>query len=1020
MPTENFSVSVLRPFDLLHLTFHFQNLQLDTDDPKHPLLVRANPDAPALIIISFPPQHIQEEAFFEVEPKPIESDPDPITPAPTGEEIPPHPPVRAMIAGGSRLVFRLPDDVASLPYTLTGLLDWQGYELAVNARALPPVYDRDELHAAQGNLTAPGADETALELPYHLFLSPNKFARWIHSLQPVTRNGRTELWHTRLATLLTNDVVSEAPVDNRTVRAIWATDYDTNPNPDVNADDGFRASLTPLDRAMLVRESADFNRVEEIDDETLGGYIPAAIPVDRLMLTSQGAWMNVQGAWEIDPDLMHEANMDITAWQHIATQGRDQYVRVVYAGYMYPFGHRASLIKVTERKFQSFTADAPSDDHFAAYLRQRLYIVIREPVKRYAIEQFKHEGRKQPLRHQIRIHTLVTPSLDLPQPPHTINGNSGIFWVRVGGRDFTFDLSGRDGDGRSVPFAGPLIFVRASQVSKANIKNVRTAYASDNDRRSFLVPGVEMAYAPRNPDKPGDAVLVTEKLFFTTQKKVLDGFKRYDFTPVLDMADVRVPAIEQLIGAQTTQKIGLFSGYVSSGLAIAANKATVFAELLNDAGMAAPAGLAIPTDKAGGLSTPNLDMTGLSQHLGPVASELTDLAAGNFDPAAFFSRLDAQLLGGITLKDIVQLVLPDALESEFDSQFPKLITKIEPPPPPPPALPDPPEKIITTLDWNPAVQSFSVFVADENTDFNIQARIEKKLTGGGDTSFDINGALTNFRINFLEVIEIRFKSLSFSAAENEKLDVSADIVPIDEGGIEFLGPLEFLNELRRYIPTDGLIDPPFLDISTSGVELGFTQALPPLAVGVFSLQNVNLGAVLNIPFTGAPVRFRFNFSERHSPFIVTVGIFGGGGFFALALGLDGIETIEAALEFGGNVSLNLGVASGGVYVMAGIYFKYEDEDRVQLSGYFRAGGSLSVLGLITVSLEFYLELSYLKTPGGAKVWGRATLTVKVEVLFFSKSVKLTVERTFSGSSGDPTFAQMLTLDNWRAYAAAFA
>lgn len=1013
MPAESFSVSVLRPFDLLHLTFHFQNLQLDVDDPKNPLLIRGDPDEPALIIVRFPPQHVQEEAFFEAEPQPIPSDPDPIAPAdPPTEEIPPHPPVRALISGPSRLVFRLPDDVTSLPYTLAGLLDWQEYELVVNSRALPPTFSRADFRAASTDPQAPTARETALEIPYRLFLSPNKFARWIHSLEPVTRNGRSELWHTRLATLLDDDTISEGPAGNRTVRAIWTPGYgDKSTDPSVNDTDGFRASLTPLDRTMLVRESSDFTLAEEIDDETLGGYIPAAIPVNRLMLTSQGAWMDVQGAWDIEDEMMIAENMDITAWRHITTQGRDQYVRVVYAGYLYPFGHRASLIKVTERKFQSFTGGAPSDDHFAAYLRQRLYIVVREPVKQYAAAQFVHGGREQPLYHQIRIHTRVTPNLDLPQP---INGNSGIFWVRIGGQDFQFDLSGRDVDGRSIPFSGALIFIRASQISPANVSAMRSEYRSNNDRRRCLVPGVKLAYAPRNSDKPGDAALLTEGLIFDTQETTQPGFELFDFTPILDNANVRVPAIEQLIGSQTTQKIRLFQGYIENGLALAGNKATVFAELLDEAGLPAPAGLGIPTDKAGGLSTPNLDMTGLSQHLGPVASNLNDLAAGNFDPAAFFNRLDARLLGGITLKDIVQAVLPDALETDFDSQFPKLVTKPEPPPP------DLPEKLITTLDWHPAVQSFSVFVADNTTDFNIQARIEQKLNGNNGSSFDISGALTNFRINFLDVIEIRFKSLSFSAAENKKLDISADIVPIDEGGIKFLGPLEFLNELRRFIPADGFIDPPFLDVTPSGAAVGFTQALPPLAVGVFSLQNVNLGAVLNIPFTGAPVRFRFNFSERHSPFIVTVGIFGGGGFFALALGLDGIETIEAALEFGGNVSLNLGVASGGVYVMAGVYFKYQDEDQVQLSGYFRAGGSLSVLGLITVSLEFYLELSYLKAPGGAKVWGRATLTVKVEVLFFSASVKLTVERTFSGTSGDPTFAQMLTPGDWRAYAAAFA
>ena len=36
----------------------------------------------------------------------------------------------------------------------------------------------------------------------------------------------------------------------------------------------------------------------------------------------------------------------------VATLGRDHYVRVMYAGYLWPFGHAASLIKVTERKFE--------------------------------------------------------------------------------------------------------------------------------------------------------------------------------------------------------------------------------------------------------------------------------------------------------------------------------------------------------------------------------------------------------------------------------------------------------------------------------------------------------------------------------------------------------------------------------------------------------------------------------------------------------------------------------------------
>src|SRR5438132_446873 len=71
---------------------------------------------------------------------------------------------------------------------------------------------------------------------------------------------------------------------------------------------------------------------------------------------------------------------------------------------------------------------------------------------------------------------------------------------------------------------------------------------------------------------------------------------------------------------------------------------------------------------------------------------------------------------------------------------------------------------------------------------------------------------------------------------------------------------------------------------------------------------------------------------------------------------DGKKTIEAAIEFGGSFSLDIIVAKGGVHVMAGIYFMMVDDD-VHLHGYLRCGGFLEVLGIISISVEFYMELS---------------------------------------------------------------
>jgi len=144
---------------------------------------------------------------------------------------------------------------------------------------------------------------------------------------------------------------------------------------------------------------------------------------------------------------------------------------------------------------------------------------------------------------------------------------------------------------------------------------------------------------------------------------------------------------------------------------------------------------------------------------------------------------------------------------------------------------------------------------------------------------------------------------------------------------------------------------------------------------------------------------------------------------------NGVQRLEAAFEFGASVSMNFGVASGGVHVMAGIYFCYDTTNGVALSGYFRAGGNVSVLGLVSVCIELSLSLTYEAASG--KALGRATLTVEIELFLFSTSVEIECERKFAGSKSDPTFAQMMspyhdpddptvTIDPWEEYFAAYA
>jgi hypothetical protein len=75
-----------------------------------------------------------------------------------------------------------------------------------------------------------------------------------------------------------------------------------------------------------------------------------------------------------------------------------------------------------------------------------------------------------------------------------------------------------------------------------------------------------------------------------------------------------------------------------------------------------------------------------------------------------------------------------------------------------------------------------------------------------------------------------------------------------------------------------------------------------------------------------------------------------------------------------------------------------------------------VLGIITLSMEFYLGFTYLN-PG--QCYGEATVSVSISVLFFSVSVSATMQKTFGGGS-DPDFKDAISAADWDTYCEAFA
>ena len=1031
------NVAILRPDDLVVLSVQAVNLRLDTSVRNRPRLVHEDPGHAAYLLYAFPPQSIAEQAFFETDK--IATQPAfNATPAPPllpGPETPLQPgTVSALAAGSSRLVFRLPSGLAEVEYSIAGLLDWSQLEpvLAAAAQVLPGASSGS---SGPPPIEAPGSLVTSLELPYKLMMSPNAMPGgaqpgWQHAAAPVRHAGRAELWHTRLGQLRRADgrltFTEASEVSPVPMRAVWSPDFVAD-GPLPTQDTSFRTALAASDRDQLVILTSGFSGYTLTGTTGAHPYVPAPVQASRVFLSALGGWLTSRGAWpypvsyplrdaprltvtdraEPDPAAVREdvVALDLVEWDHLATQGRDHYVKVVYEGYLYPPGHRATLVKITERKVLAPAgqgdAGNPADSP-VAYLRQRMVIVPREHDKTYLDAPYQYQGREMPLASLVRIVTKVTPDLDPPP-----SDDATWFWINVDGNPFQFHMTARDLAGQEFNFLAPLIFV---SLSATDLGPITADYVADAARRRCAVGGQKIAYADPTA---GDTLLKTQALYFTAQPTGEQApYPVAPFLPVLDNAEVTVPSLAEILGQQTAVLIGLYQPYLASGLD---PNAGVFADIEG-----APPGVSFSADRSGGFAQPNIVLTALSARKGLVSGAASDAAQGKINPGAYFGPTDAKLFGTVPLGNLIPV---DAQKlASAANNAPVIRTKAKP-------NAKHPTELVTVLTWQPQLQDFDgrslptpiptmvAFNKGGTSALSLQVTILTDLTGKPPTS-EATGKLTNFQLQLFGVVALTVASIQFTSENGAKSLVTLDLANHDPVG--FIGPLQFIQTLADILPP-GLFGGkgPSIQATSKELKVSYTLGLPPLTCGVFSLQNIAIMAGLDLPYLDGQPVFEFAFASRSKPFLLTVEIFGGGGFVHLIVGASGVQMVEGALEFGGNFAFDIGVASGGVHAMAGIYFQLKGTDS-NLTGFIDIGGEVSVLGIVSISLDLNISLSWQHSNHGNEIEGRATLTVSVHVLFFSASVELSVERSFSAGQGDPDVGQLMTAGQWSEYAGAFA
>jgi hypothetical protein len=583
------------------------------------------------------------------------------------------------------------------PHAL-GLTDQTGSStvLAIGHESVTTVGQASGLaiHAIHPEPQPPAPTQTRLELPYRLILSPNKHGSWFHSGQAVTseETGQTELWHTRLGTRHPDGTRVEGADPMRTVRAIWTLDEEppVTPTPGTSvqvpkpSNAPFRMSLDGFDRHNVVHLSSNF-ALREWDDKHRF-YEPGPIDVNNLALSSLGGWLDSRGVWDDSP-----LGLSVEEWRHRATMGRDHFVRVVYAGRVFPTGHRSSVIKITERRFHE---DKPGH---TAYLRTLMFLVVREPLRRYRVSGTRRYDLATPYE-AMRITNLVSPLLD-PPGDTDIDGQQQIcFWPYVGDRPYLFHVVGTDTTGRPSDIAMPMIFVGQGvtdldhdETGSIVPTQVRDHYQQDTWPNSstllstISLGGQKVALAEGlNPD---DTTFAVQSLTLGAEVPATPDYNKMNkreprFFPVVRSARIDLPTLQAV--AQTTESAGVVyaDDYLVEGFD-PENAGQVF--LAKDPA-ATDFGVQFSkqSERSGGLVAPDLMLSGVSRITGPVSGDLGTVHDGSFSPGAWFGAIaDAKLFGVLRLKDIVDVAplgeldkVPRFTGGSFD-QVERLIADLE-------------------------------------------------------------------------------------------------------------------------------------------------------------------------------------------------------------------------------------------------------------------------------------------------------------------------------------------------------
>jgi hypothetical protein len=490
-----------------------------------------------------------------------------------------------------------------------------------------------------------------------------------------------------------------------------------------------------------------------------------------------------------------------------------------------------------------------------------------------------------------------------------------------------------------------------------------------NEARRLPVPGIPVDFVRTGAVQPNDVLPVHELM-------VAGKHDGGEFRAVMEEAKVALKAVGELVpGSDGLTTIAFHPDFLRDG--VAEKVALKIPDKLRVDFRAA-------ADKAGGLISPAFEADVLSRLDGPVdARALPGFLPAPPDLAAAFK--DASILG-IPLGSIVDGV-----------SLPKPLSIV--------ALPDGGAR----MEWKDlTLKSHGPFVVEPNTTFALTV-----VRSPAETKTKCR--IENFKLVLppgSNLVQLHFKAVTFEQTPGRAPDLDVDGFRFELGGdLGLLKTLQDKIDLGSAAPT---VRP-----APNGIRAGYSLSAPEVPAGMFVMKNIAASAGVEIPFDGKPIVTSLGFATRESPFNLSVSLFGGGGYVVFEIAGDHIRQLEASLDFGATVAIGIGVAKAEVHALGGVRLVVTESGAVKVTGFLRIGGSVDVLGLVSVSVELRVELSY----DGRVLSGRATAVIEIDVTFWSGSIHLdSGEYVFAGAAavGAPPPAATIethepSLEDWQKY-----